>query len=98
MGQMVVVWSLSLMGSYGLALFLCGLILRFKDAESLLRLVGHVAPLLGGVFFPIAFLPDFLQPLSYVFPFSYVVDALRALWLGTPAMFPLGLQFFLLAF
>lgn len=95
-GQMLVVWSLSLVGSYGLAFFLFGLTLRFKDAESLLSLVGNVAPLLGGVFFPIAFLPNFLQPLSYAFPFSYGVDALRALWLGTPAMFPLGLQFFLL--
>ncbi|HPD06926.1 MAG TPA: hypothetical protein PLC08_03495 [Candidatus Bipolaricaulis sp.] len=44
--------------------FLFGLTLRFKDAESLLNLVGNVAPLLGGMFLPIAFLPGFLRPVS----------------------------------
>jgi len=30
----------------------------------LLNLVGNVAPLLGGMFLPIAFLPGFLRPVS----------------------------------
>ncbi|MFO8034726.1 MAG: ABC transporter permease, partial [Candidatus Bipolaricaulota bacterium] len=96
LGQVVLVLFVSVVGSYGLAFHLFGLTLRFKDAESLLSLVGNVAPLLGGVFFPVAFLPLFLRPLSYIFPFTYGVDALRALWLGTPAMFPLTLQLGLL--
>lgn len=91
-GGILLVLLCSVIGSYGMAFLLFGLTLRFKDAESLLSLVGNVAPLLGGVFFPVAFLPLFLRPLSYLFPFTYGVDALRALWLGTPAMFPMGLQ------
>lgn len=93
LGQVLLVWIFSLLGSYGLAFVLFGLTLRFKDAESLLSLVGNVAPLLGGVFFPITFLPGFLQPLSFLFPFTYGVDALRALWLGTEPLFPLLFQF-----
>jgi ABC-2 type transport system permease protein len=91
-GGVVAVWILSLGASYGFAFLLFGLTLRFKDAESIISILGNTAPLLGGVFFPIALLPTFLQPLSYVFPFAYGADAVRALWLGTPAMFPMGLQ------
>lgn len=91
------VWILSLGASYGFAFLLFGLTLRFKDADSIIQILGNSAPLLGGVFFPIALLPAFLQPFSYVFPFAYGADAVRALWLGTPAMFPIGLQLALLA-
>ncbi len=93
----VVVWVLSLVASYGFAFVLFGVTLRFKDANSAVGLLGNAAPLLGGVFFPVALLPGFLRPLAYAFPFTYGVDALRALWLGTPAMFPMGLQVGLLA-
>ncbi len=91
------VWALSLVASYGFAFVLFGATLRFKDANSAVGLLGNAAPLLGGVFFPVALLPGFLRPLAYVFPFTYGADAVRALWLGTPAMFPLGLQIGLLA-
>lgn len=57
-----------------------------------LSLVGNAA-LLGGVFFPVAFLPGFLRPLALLFPFTYGVDALRALWLGTESLFPLPYEF-----
>lgn len=92
-GQIVLVWAFSLLGSYGFAFVLFGLTLRFKDAESILSLVGNIAPLLGGVFFPIALLPGFMRPFSLVFPFTYGVDALRALWLGGNSLLPMPVQF-----
>ncbi len=90
-------WFLSLAASYGFAFLLFGLTLRFKDANAAVGLLGNAAPLLGGVFFPVALLPGFLRPFAYVFPFTYGVDAVRALWLDTPAMFPMGVQLGLLA-
>lgn len=72
---LVLLWSV--IGSCGMAFLLFGLKRRFKDAESLLSLVGSVAPLFGGVFFLVAFLPLFLYPLSFLFLFTYGVDALR---------------------
>lgn len=90
-------WVLSLAASYGFAFLLFGLTLRFKDANSIIQILGNSAPLLGGVFFPIALLPPFLQTWSYAFPFTYGADAVRALWLGMPGMFPMGLQLGLLA-
>ncbi len=92
-GQIALVWTFSLLGSYGLAFVLFGLTLRFKDAESLLSLVGNIAPLLGGVFFPIVLLPGFMRPFSLMLPFTYGVDALRALWLGGKSFLPLPFQF-----
>ncbi len=97
LGGVVGVWILSLAGSYGFAFLLFGLTLRFKDAGSVVSILGNAAPLLGGVFFPVVLLPGFLRLLSYLFPFTYGVDALRALWLGTPAMFPMGVQLGILA-
>ena len=95
-GRLVLVWAFSLLGSYGLAFLLFGLTLRFKDAESLLSLVGNIAPLLGGVFFPIGLLPGFMRPFSLMLPFTYGVDALRALWFGGQSILPLPFEFTLL--
>jgi ABC-2 type transporter. len=63
--------------------------LRFKDAGSVVSILGNSAPLLGGVFFSVALLPQPLRVLSLAFPFTYGADALRALWLGTVPLFPL---------
>jgi len=92
----ILAWVLSLVASYGFAFLLFGLTLRFKDANSAVGLLGNAAPLLGGVFFPVGMLPGFLRPLAYLFPFTYGVDAVRALWLGTPAMLPVDIQLGLL--
>ncbi|MFH1609384.1 MAG: ABC transporter permease, partial [Candidatus Bipolaricaulota bacterium] len=95
-GEALLVLVLSMIGSYGLAFLLFGLTLRFKDADSLIGLVGNAAPLLGGVFFPVTLLPEPLRSLALVFPFTYGVDALRGLWFGTPTLFPALTQYALL--
>lgn len=87
----------SAVGSWGLAFLLFGLTLRFKDAESLISLLGNSAPLLGGVFFPVALLPQPLRALALLYPFTYGVDALRGAWFGSATLFPLGVQLPILA-
>ncbi|HAZ27933.1 TPA: hypothetical protein DCY67_04890 [Candidatus Acetothermia bacterium] len=96
-GEVLIILALSAVGSYGFAFLLFGLTLRFKDAESLISLVGNTAPLLGGVFFPVALLPQPLRALSLLFPFTYGVDALRGVWFGSPTLFPMPVQLLLLA-
>ncbi|MGC8963529.1 MAG: ABC transporter permease [Candidatus Bipolaricaulaceae bacterium] len=95
-GQIALVLALSLLGSYGLSFILFGLTLRFRDADSLLYTVSNIAPLLGGVFFPIYILPSFMRPFSLAFPFTYGLDALRALWLRGRSILPLPDQLALL--
>lgn len=97
LGQALVVFLVSLVGSYGFAFLLFGLTLRFKDAGSLISLVGNTAPLLGGVFFPVALLPEPLRALSLLYPFTYGVDALRGAWFGSPTLFPMPVQLAILA-
>lgn len=86
----------SLAASYGFAFLFFGLTLRFKDAESVVSVLGNSAPLLGGVFFSVTLLPHPLRVLSLAFPFTYGADALRALWLGTVPLFPLHQELLLL--
>ncbi len=85
----ILVWFVSLGASYGFAFLLFGLTLRFKDVDSIVQILGNSAPLLGGVFFSVSLLPQPLRAISLLFPFTYGVDALRALWLGTKPLFPL---------
>ncbi len=96
-GEALVILALSAVGSYGFAFLLFGLTLRFKDAESVISLVGNTAPLLGGVFFPVSLLPQPLRALSFLFPFTYGADALRGVWFGSPTLFPRPVQLVLLA-
>lgn len=95
--EAVLTLALSAVGSCGFAFLLFGLTLRFKDAGSLISLVGNSAPLLGGVFFPVALLPQPLRALSLLFPFTYGVDLLRGAWFGSPTLFPVAVQLPLLA-
>jgi len=85
----------SALGSYGFAFLLVGLTLRLKDADSVVQILGNAAPLLGGVFFPVLLLPEPLRALSFLFPFTYGAELLRAAWFGSSAFIPkpLGLGF-----
>ena len=44
---------------------------------------------LSGTFFPIASMPDFLQPIARLIPLTYLADALRQVMVGGAAFAPL---------
>lgn len=52
-------------------------------------MLGNAAPLLGGILFPIAYLPVPLRTIAYLFPFTYGVDALRGILFGSKTLLPL---------
>ncbi len=85
----VVVIVFSVLASYGFGFVLVGLTLKFKDAESIISMLGNAAPLLGGILFPIKYLPAPLRLIAYSFPFTYGVDALRGTLLGSQTILPL---------
>ncbi len=82
----------SILAAYGFAFVLVGLTLRFKDAESLVGMLGNAAPLLGGILFPVTLLPLPLRILSYAFPFTYGVDVLRGLIVRSETLLPLSVE------
>jgi ABC-2 type transport system permease protein len=59
-------------------------ILVFKQGDPVRWLYGGAATLLGGVYFPVQMLPDWLRPFSVVFPITHALEAMRrAVLLGT---------------
>ncbi|MFA5890729.1 MAG: ABC transporter permease [Actinomycetota bacterium] len=87
----------SVLAAYGFAFVLIGLTLRFRDAESIVSMLGNAAPLLGGVIFPVALLPLPLRLLSYLFPFTYGADLLRSLLAGSRTLLPAHVEVLVLA-
>ncbi|MBT9165093.1 MAG: hypothetical protein DDT23_01108 [candidate division WS2 bacterium] len=77
------VFFLSIIASFGLTFAIFGLTLVFKEGDELASLVGNAAPFLGGLFFPVTILPPFLQWFSLVLPFTWGIDLIRHLLLGS---------------
>jgi ABC-2 type transport system permease protein len=83
-GVMVVPFILVLF-LFGIALGILGasLVLRWGPAAEwfIWPIPALVAPF-AGVFYPVATLPGWMQPIAYALPASYVFEALRAIVLG----------------
>jgi ABC-2 type transport system permease protein len=52
---------------------------------------------LSGIFFPIQFMPDFLQAIARLMPLTYLADGLRQTMVGGVAFAPLWVDFAVLA-
>ncbi|MCD7035379.1 ABC transporter permease [Metabacillus sp. GX 13764] len=71
-----------------------------KTPESAGPIAGFLSfPMLflGGVFFPIQNMPEFLQPIVYVLPISHLSHALREVMNVGASFFSLGTEFLILA-
>jgi ABC-2 type transport system permease protein len=67
---------------WSVGLILCALLLRFGfGAEGLAWAAIFVLSPLSGVYFPIATLPPWLQPVAWGIPSSYVFEGMRAVML-----------------
>lgn len=70
---------LSLMG-WAIGLATSGLILRFGlGAESLAWVSIFALAPISGIYYPIAVLPDWLQPVAWCLPSAYVFEGMRAI-------------------
>ena len=59
--------------------------LVFKRGDPLGFFVGSLSALVGGAIFPVSILPSWVQKISYMHPFTYGLDGVRALLLkGEP--------------
>jgi ABC-2 type transport system permease protein len=62
----------------GLGIALGALVLVIKRATVVVTLATFALGLLGGAFFPVSVLPDWLQPIAAVIPTRFAFDGLRA--------------------
>jgi len=63
-----------------------------ESANSLTSVVQFPLMFLSGIFFPIDFMPDFLQPVAAVMPLTYLGDALRQVMVGGSPYAPLPID------
>ncbi|HJX40452.1 MAG TPA: ABC transporter permease [Anaerolineales bacterium] len=67
---------------FGMTLLFGALILRVKEANSLVNLMQWVISLMMGIFFPVAVFPPLMRALALLFPPTWMVNGVRAAMLG----------------
>jgi ABC-2 type transport system permease protein len=72
------------MTGFGLMLSSIGMYLR--TSMVIANIFLFIGLLFNGVNFPVSFLPEFLQPISYVMPMTYGTEAARAAVSGASIM------------
>lgn len=60
-----------------------------EGGNGLLQVVQFPMMFLGGVFFPIQMMPDFIQPITKLLPLTYLANALRIVISGISAPYSL---------
>jgi ABC-2 type transport system permease protein len=71
-----------LVPTYALSLFVGALVLRLKEADSILVLGQWLLSLLIGIYFPLQALPAWLRWLAYLLPPAWLNNGARAAMLG----------------
>jgi len=79
--------GLGLIPLYGLTLLFGALILKVKEANSLVGLMQWTVSFFMGIFFPIALFPPLLKGIALLFPPTWMVNGVRAALLGTAYFF-----------
>jgi ABC-2 type transport system permease protein len=68
-----------------------------ESAQAVTSIVQFPMMFLSGIFFPIAFMPAFLQPIATLLPLTYLGDALRQTMVGGVPFAPLWVDALVLA-
>jgi ABC-2 type transport system permease protein len=89
---------LGLVPLFGIGFLFAGFVVRFKEPYIFIQIVNLVFATLTGTYYPVAFLPYWVQLLSGVLPQTYVIDAMRRIVIANQALVSLyGIIFILLA-
>lgn len=83
---------LTLLAHLPMGIFSASFLLIFKRGDPLTQLVGSFSSLLGGVFFPLAVLPGWLQMVSFFLPFTHALEGLRQAVLNGRSLMDLTTQ------
>jgi ABC-2 type transport system permease protein len=92
LGSIVVVVALIVLGALtflSIGYLIASYARTEEAANALTSVVQFPLMFLSGVFFPITFMPDWLQPIASFLPLTYLGDALRQVMVGGSAYAPL---------
>ncbi|MBI5882372.1 MAG: ABC transporter permease [Elusimicrobia bacterium] len=73
----LIILSLAMVSFSAMGIISAAFILAFKRGDPLSIMMNLGMEILGGVFFPVTILPDWLKALSYLFPTTYAVRSLE---------------------
>lgn len=83
---------------FGIGFLFAGFVVRFKEPYVFAQMVNLLFAILTGTYYPVTFLPYWVQFLSGVLPQTYVIDAMRRIVLADQTLVSLyGSVFILLA-
>ena len=74
----------------GIGMFLSAFVLVFKKGEPLSAILNYATLLFGGVYFPVEYLPGWLQPLGWAIPATHAIEGARAAILTGAPLSELG--------
>ncbi|NVM21043.1 MAG: ABC transporter permease [Desulfobacterales bacterium] len=78
----LVIMSLTMLAFSGIGLLSAAFIIVFKQGSPIGWLIGTASGLLGGVFYPVAVLPSWLEPFAYLLPITHALEAMRQILLN----------------
>ncbi len=84
--------ALALLSHLPIGILSAGFILLFKRGDPITPILGHVSALLGGVYFPLRVLPQWVQIVSQFLPFTHALEGLRQAVLNGKDLWQLGHQ------
>lgn len=75
--SIVVVLVLTCLSLTGLGMMIGSVGIRLRTASIIANVVAYIGLLISGVNFPVSYLPEWVQAISYCMPLTYAVDATR---------------------
>jgi ABC-2 type transport system permease protein len=76
-GTALLVLLLSIASFSGIGIISAAFVLLTKKGDPIAWALSGASSLLAGVYYPVAVLPDWLEPVSRVLPLTYALDAMR---------------------
>jgi len=97
-GTVLLTFFLSLLPFVGLGLLSATFIIIFKQGSPISGLLAVSSGLLGGVLYPVAVLPSWLKPLSFLLPITYGLESMRQVLLNGAGLGDIQKQLLILLF
>ncbi|MFQ5401033.1 MAG: ABC transporter permease [Anaerolineae bacterium] len=73
----LVILALAIISFASIGVLAASVIMIIKRGDPVTALFGNLANLIGGVFYPVALLPGWLQAIARLFPITYALRAMR---------------------
>jgi ABC-2 type transport system permease protein len=85
-----------LVGLYGFGFAFAGIVLRMREANTMVDMSAFLVQIFSGTDFPVTVLPKWLLPIALILPLTYGIDAARGLLLKTDTLLSIGTEVILL--